>query len=486
MNEHDAISKLAPSGLWSAFVALNAVPRGSKQEAAVSEFVSQRGKRLGLKTLTDPLGNVLIHKPASAGYESHPAVVLQSHIDMVWQKNSNTQFDFATQGIQMHIDGDWVRARGTTLGADNGIGVSTILSVLESPDLRHPALECLFTIDEETGMTGAKELDPSWLKGKVLLNLDTEQDNELTIGCAGGADVTATATYSPESIGMDYDSFRLHVSGLRGGHSGMEIHLGLANANKIMNRLLYRGMNRFGMRLAKLDGGGLRNAIPRESVAHVFVPVTYRNAFVDWVSSESETIAAENTVTDPNLQIQCDPIAMELRSVLPLPIQSALISAVDGAISGIQRMSPSIPGLVQTSNNLARVIVMDGQISLMCLTRSSVNSERDALSDALSSVFATLGGEVTVSGQYPGWQPEPHSKIVQLMRSLYLEMFQEEPHVAACHAGLECGIIGSKFPGMEMISFGPNILGAHSPDERVQISSVQKFYGYFLETLRRL
>jgi dipeptidase D len=477
MIEHDAIRNLAPNALWNAFVDLNAVPRGSKQEAAVSEFVIQRGKNLGHQTVADRMGNVLILKPASAGYESHTPIVLQSHIDMVWQKNSNTQFDFATQGIQMFIDGDWVKARGTTLGADNGIGVATILSVLESSGLSHPPLECIFTIDEETGMTGAKELDPTWLKGKVLLNLDTEQDNELTIGCAGGADVTATAEYVPEPVGMDLDSFMLHVSGLRGGHSGMEIHLGLANANKIMM---------FGLRLARLEGGGLRNAIPRESMAQVFIPVTHRNQFVDWMSHETESIRVENAVTDPNLLIQCEPIAIEIRDVLPQTTQSVLISAIDGVISGIQRMSPSISGLVQTSNNLARVLVVDGHITVMCLTRSSVNSERDSLADALTSILDRLNGTVTVSGQYPGWQPEPNSKIVQLMRSLYQEMFHDEPHVAACHAGLECGIIGAKFPGMEMISFGPNILGAHSPDERVQISSVQKFYRYFVETLGRL
>ncbi|MEQ1830001.1 MAG: aminoacyl-histidine dipeptidase, partial [Pirellula sp.] len=469
MTEHDAIRQLHPTLLWNAFVDLNAVPRGSKKETAVSNFVVGRGKMLGLETRSDRLGNVLICKPATLGYESHTPVVLQSHIDMVWQKNSNTAFDFDTQGIRMFVDGDWVRAKGTTLGADNGIGVSSIFSVLESKDLSHPALECIFTIDEETGMTGAKELDSTWLQGKVLLNLDTEQDNELTIGCAGGADVTAMAAYAPEPVASDASPFRIHVSGLKGGHSGMEIHLGRANANKIMNRLLYIASKKFGLRLARLEGGSLRNAIPRESLAAVFVPNANCQAFLDWIQHESLVIQAENMVTDPNLKIDCEKGTSDSRDVLPIKMQATLVSVVHGVLSGIHRMSPSIQGLVQTSNNLARVVVENGQMSIMCLARSSVNTERDALTDSLSSVLEQLGGSVEVGGQYPGWQPEPESKIVRLMRSLYVEMFQDEPHVAACHAGLECGIIGGKFPGMEMISFGPNILGAHSPDDRVQI-----------------
>jgi dipeptidase D len=486
MNEHDAIRNLQPSRLWNAFVDLNAIPRASKHEAAVSEFVAQRGRRLGLDTKTDSLGNVLIRKPASSGYEEHPPVVLQSHIDMVWQKNSNTQFDFVTQGIQMFVDGDWVKARGTTLGADNGIGVAAIFSVLESDSLCHPPLECIFTIDEETGMTGAKELDPAWLQGKTLLNLDTEQDNELTIGCAGGADVTAIASYSPVPLADGYTAMELHVKGLRGGHSGMEIHLGLANANKIMNRLLVQATKRFGMRVARLDGGSLRNAIPRESHALVLVPDESCQSLMTWLKEETSAIQSENSLTDPNLSIQCQVSNSDVRHVLPADAQRTLMSVVSGVTSGIYRMSPSIPGLVQTSNNLARVVVENGTITILCLSRSSVNSERDYLTEALTSVLEQLGGTVETSGQYPGWQPEPDSKIVRLMRTLYQELYGEEPHVAACHAGLECGIIGAKFPGMEMISFGPNILGAHSPDERVQISSVQKFYNYFSETLKRL
>lgn len=483
---HRDIQQLEPTGLWQAFVELNAIPRASKKETAVSQFVAGWGRKLGLETKTDSWGNVLIRKPGTKGYENHPTIVLQSHIDMVWQKNSSSDFDFETQGIQMLLDGDWVRARGTTLGADNGIGVATMLATLASKSMAHPPLECLFTIDEETGMTGAKELDPTWLTGKVLLNLDTEEDNSLTIGCAGGADVTAESTYEPEAIETGYVSFEIHVKGLKGGHSGMEIHLGRANANKVMNRLLFASGKMFGLRLAKLEGGGLRNAIPRESRAIVFIPKDNVRSFEQWLASHAAVIKAENSVTDPDLTVECQLIQASSSAVLPQSIQARLVSVVSGVLSGIHRMSPSIAGLVQTSNNLARVIVDQGKIVIMCLARSSVDSERDYLTDCLTSVLEQQGGDVQVSGQYPGWQPEPHSNIVQLMTTVYSELFGEPPHVEACHAGLECGIIGSKSPGMEMISFGPNIRGAHSPDECVQISSVQKFSRYYEEILRRL
>lgn len=485
MSNSGELRALQPTGLWSAFAELNAIPRPSKNEAAISRFTADWGKRLGLETVTDSLGNVLIRKPATAGYENHPPVVLQSHLDMVWQKNADCQFDFETQGIQMAVAGDWVRAEGTTLGADNGIGVATILHVLESKSLKHPPLECLFTIDEETGMSGAKAIDATWLKGRVLLNLDTEQDNELTIGCAGGADVTATAKYEPEPSKPTCKFFQWTVRGLTGGHSGMEIQLGRGNANKIMNRLLWQAARAFGLRVAQIEGGSLRNAIPRESTATVCMPSDQVEACQAWLAAETKTLQHENHVTDPQLQIASAPLTTS-HSLLPLDVQRTLLAVVNGTLSGIYRMSPSIAGLVQTSNNLARVVVKDGSIAVMCLARSSVDTERDELTRNLTSVLELLGGSVDVAGEYPGWQPEPTSQLVSTMTAIYKEMFSEDPHVAACHAGLECGIIGSKFSGMEMISFGPNILGAHSPDERVQISSVQKFWRFFTETLARL
>ncbi len=485
MNNHAELRGLLPEGLWSAFADLNAVPRPSKNEVAISNFIVERGKQLGLETVVDSLGNVLIRKPATPGYENHPPLVLQSHLDMVWQKNADCKFQFETQGIQMVVVGDWVRAEGTTLGADNGIGVASILTVLASKSLKHPPLECLFTIDEETGMSGAKAIDPTWLKGRVLLNLDTEQDNELTIGCAGGADVTAGADYAPEASQPTCRFFEWSVRGLAGGHSGMEIHLGRGNANKIMNRLLWQAARKFGLRISRIEGGSLRNAIPRESTAIVCLPADQVVPCLKWMETETAILQHENSVTDPQLQIASTPVDGAYK-LLPILTQRNLLAVVNGTISGIYRMSPSIPGLVQTSNNLARVVAADGRITILCLARSSVDSERDELARNLTSVLEMLGGTVEVAGDYPGWQPEPTSKLVQTMTALYKEMFNEDPHVAACHAGLECGIIGGKFPGMEMISFGPNILGAHSPDERVQISSVQKFWRFFTETLARL
>lgn len=485
MNSQAELRSLLPDGLWSNFADVNAIPRPSKNEAAISKFIVERGNRLGLETVVDALGNVLIRKPATAGYENHPPIVLQSHLDMVWQKNADCTFEFETQGIQMIVADDWVRAEGTTLGADNGIGVASILTVLASKSLQHPPLECLFTIDEETGMSGAKAIDATWLKGRVLLNLDTEQDNELTIGCAGGADVTANATYTPEKSQSTCEFFQWNVRGLAGGHSGMEIHLGRGNANKIMNRLLWQAARKFGLRVSRIEGGSLRNAIPRESSTVVCVPADQVDACLQWLASETKNLQHENSVTDPQLQIVSSSIN-GTHVLLPLDMQRNLLAVTNGVLSGIYRMSPSIAALVQTSNNLARVVASEGRITVMCLARSSVDSERDELTRNLTSVLELLGGTVEVAGDYPGWQPDPTSQLVQSMTALYKEMFQEDPHVAACHAGLECGIIGGKFPGMEMISFGPNILGAHSPDERVQISSVQKFWRFFTEALARL
>lgn len=485
MDSHAAIRKLEPTPLWSTFVDLNAVPRPSKKEEAVSKFVADRGRKLGLETKTDSLGNVLICKPASPGYEKHPTVVLQSHIDMVCQKNSDTDFDFDTQGIQMRIDGDWVKAIGTTLGADNGIGVATAFAALESTTIKHPPLECLFTIDEETGMTGAKELDPTWLIGKVLLNLDTEADNELTIGCAGGANVTASLSYQEEDVPKGWRAIELEVRGLTGGHSGMDIHRARGNANKIMNAMLMQALKKFDLRISSIDGGSLRNAIPRESVAQVFIPKAKEDDFAMWIMRESLSIRMAFP-NDPQMLITCSVIPSDGLKVLPKDTQESLLGVVKDTLSGVIRMSPSIPDLVQTSNNLARVSVGKGEIALLCLTRSSVDSERDLVTEDMTYTMQRMGAKVVISDQYPGWQPLPSSNIVKLMSDTYRSMFNEEAHVSACHAGLECGIIGAKFPGMEMISFGPNIVGAHSPDERVQISSVQKFYGYFVEVLSRL
>lgn len=479
------IRTLEPKALWNHFADLNAVPRPSKKEERVIQFMVDFGRSLGLETETDEVGNVLIRKPATAGMEHRPTVILQSHLDMVHQKNSGTTFDFDNEGIRMTVDGDWVTADGTTLGADNGIGVATMMALLSTDHVVHPPLEALFTIDEETGMTGAFKLQRNWLKGTVLLNLDTEDDNELTIGCAGGIDVTASGTYDEEPIPPRSTAWRLTVNGLSGGHSGMDIHKGLGNANKLLARVLWRTHERFGVRIASIDGGGLRNAIPREASAILAVSEQQDEPFAAYVADLAETFKKEFASTDKGLNVQLQAVELP-KTVMQEEFQDALLSAIAGCPNGIYRMSPDIKGLVQTSNNLARVVANQGDVTIMCLTRSSLESEKQDLANVITAVFSLVGLTTTLSGDYPGWQPAPSSRIVALMDALYREMHEDQPHVMACHAGLECGIINGAYPDLDMVSFGPNIRGAHSPDEKVQVSSVQKFWGYLVETLRRI
>ncbi len=482
MNEQ--VRKLEPAVLWNHFADLNAVPRPSKKEQRVIAFMKAFGEGLGLPTLEDEAGNVVIKKPATPGMEDRQTIVIQSHLDMVHQKNSDTTFDFDKQGIEMYVDGDWVRAKGTTLGADNGIGVASIMSLLSSSDIPHPAIEALFTIDEETGMTGALELKGGVLTGKILLNLDTEADNELTIGCAGGIDITATGNYEMVKP-ANTAAFTIAVKGLTGGHSGADIHLGRGNANKIMNRILLTLTKDLAINIASVNGGSLRNAIPRESVAVIVAGEDNIAKVKNAIANFDKILKEEYRVTDPKLVVSIEETALPTQ-VMEAGFQHKLLRALYACPNGIYRMSPEIQGLVQTSNNLARVLVTDGAYSLQCLTRSSVDTEKYDLTAAIGSTFELMDADLTFSGVYPGWAPKPGSPIVQLMSGLYKEMFHEEAHVNAVHAGLECGILGTNYPDMEMISFGPNITGAHSPDESAQISSVQKYWSYLLETLKRI
>lgn len=479
------VRQLAPAALWSNFADLNAVPRPSKHEEQAVQFVKNFGESLSLETIQDETGNVIIRKPATSGMEDRQTVLLQSHVDMVHQKNSNVTFDFATQGIDMYVDGDWVKARGTTLGADNGIGVATIMAILQSTDIAHPPLEALFTVDEETGMTGALGLKGGVLKSTIMLNLDTEDDRELTIGCAGGVDVTGSGEYGQEAPAADMTGFSLAVTGLKGGHSGMDIHLGRGNANKLMNRLLYGASEQFGLRIASIDGGSLRNAIPRESKAICAVPKAQEEAFRSFINVQTGILKSEYAITDPALSITLGDAAVP-DQVAASDFQTKMMGVLYACPNGIHRMSPDVAGLVQTSNNLSRVQVADARFSVQCLTRSAVDSEKMDLATAIKAVLQLVGAKVDFGGAYPGWAPKPDSGIVRLMSDLYRELYKGEPHVYACHAGLECGIVGANYPQMEMISFGPNITGAHSPDERVQISSVQQFWGFLLETLKRI
>ncbi|MFT4533877.1 MAG: dipeptidase D [Saprospiraceae bacterium] len=474
-----------PKALWNHFADLNAVPRASKKEEEVIAFAKAFGEALNLPTVVDHIGNVIIKKPATVGMENRKTIVLQSHLDMVHQKNNDTVFDFATEGIKMYIDGDWIKADGTTLGADNGIGVASIMALLASTDIPHPPMEALFTIDEETGMTGALELKGGFLDADIMLNLDTEDDDELTIGCAGGIDITANGSYQETTTPVNYSSFSLTIKGLSGGHSGMEIHKGLGNANKLMNRILTEISNDISISIHSIDGGGLRNAIPRESLASISVSTKDVAKLEELISETGSALIDEHTSTDMNLEVVLAPID-KIETCIDPSFQSKFLKAVYACPSGIYRMSPDIADLVQTSNNLARVLIKDGKYQVLCLTRSSVDTEKMDLAQAIRSTFELVDASVSYGGDYPGWTPKPNAGIVHIMKALYREMFNEDAHVYACHAGLECGILGTNYPEMEMISFGPNIRGAHSPDERVQISSVQKYWGFLLETLKRI
>ncbi|WBU89678.1 aminoacyl-histidine dipeptidase [Cellulophaga omnivescoria] len=475
------IRELEPKAVWNKFADLNAVPRPSKKEERVIQFMLDFGASLQLETLKDEVGNVIIRKPATPGLENKKMVTLQSHLDMVHQKNNDTIFDFDTQGIQMYIDGDWVRAKGTTLGADNGMGVATIMALLESTNIPHPALEALFTIDEETGMTGAMGLKGGVLQGDILLNLDTEEDDEIDIGCAGGVDVTARRIYELEPVQANFTGYKVTVKGLNGGHSGMDIHRGLGNANKIMNRLLYNISLYTDLAISEIDGGSLRNAIPRESNAIVAVKVT--DEFLANFEKLVNTIKSELKVTEPNLVISLTEVSLP-ESVMEKDAQQKMLRGIYAAHNGVYAMSASMADLVETSNNIARVIVKDGAIKIGCLTRSSVNSGKMDLAYALKSVFELADFKVDFSGDYPGWNPNPDSAILKVLSAQYKTVFGTDAKVVACHAGLECGILGQNYPDMDMISFGPTIKGAHSPDERVSISSVQKFWKFTLEVLK--
>ena len=482
MNE--AIRQLEPKVLWNYFADINAIPRGSKKEDKIIEYMANFGKSLGLETIIDPVRNVIIKKPATPGMEDRKTVVLQSHLDMVHQKNNDTDFDFDTQGIEMYVDGDWVTANGTTLGADNGLGVAAIMSILASKDIPHPAIEALFTIDEETGMTGAQGLQAGYLSGEILLNLDTEDDEEIDIGCAGGIDITATGKYMLEDV-KDGETLQIKVKGLHGGHSGMDIDKGFANANKLMNRLL-RDTLEHGGKIVSIHGGSLRNAIPRESTALVWVSSGQKEALLQAMEQTASDIKHEYRKNEPEMQILFSTADTSVSQAMHDGCQKKLIYAIDAAWNGVYRMSPDIEGLVETSNNIAKVQVENGTLRIECLTRSAIESGKMDLAYTLRAAFELAGYAVEFAGSYPGWQPNPDSPILGVMTNMYKKMFGHEPNVVACHAGLECGILGRNYPGMDMISFGPTIEGAHSPDERANIASVQKFWDYLLHVLENI
>ena len=483
MDTMETIRELEPKMVWHYFADLNAIPRASKKEALAVAFVRSFGEQHGLQTLVDQGGNVILKKPATPGREQHPTVILQGHLDMVHQKNAGTAFDFDTEGIRSYVDGDWVKAQGTTLGADNGIGVASILAVLASKDLVHPPLEALFTVDEETGMSGAQNLGEGLLNGKILLNLDSEEDDELTIGCAGGLDAFSEMSYTERPTPASSAAFLLKVSGLKGGHSGVDIHLGRANANKILIRLLYN--EHTALHLSSFNGGNLRNAIPREAEAVVVIPQGGEEAFQSAFAERAAAITQEFLHVEPDMKLEVLPCALPASVMDPVQ-QGNILKALYVVPNGVYRMSPSIPGLVETSNNLARVEIVGGLFATQCLQRSSVTSGIQDIAFAVRAALELAGAQVTHSGGYPGWAPNPDSAVLKLVVSVYEGLFGQAPKVAACHAGLECGIIGNHYPGLDMVSLGPTIRHPHSPDEKVQVSSVQKFWRYLTAILSQI
>jgi dipeptidase D len=484
MSEHSLISVLAPSLLWQSFVALNEVPRPSKKEEKVIAFMLDFAKSLGLEVDQDAVGNIRVLKPATAGMESLPVVTLQSHLDMVHQKNKETVFDFNTQGIQMVLEGDWVKAKGTTLGADNGIGVAAIMALLQATDIPHGPLEALFTVDEETSMTGAKGLAKNWLSGKYLLNLDTEDDDEISIGCAGGIDITVSASFDVVALGEDLISLTLKITGLQGGHSGMDIHKGFGNANLIANDLLGSFTDKFNVQLHSIQGGSLRNAIPRESTISFVVPRSQRASLEAFAAVQfQETIKAFAGVEE-NLNILLTAYGTTENMGLSVSDTQSLCKQIKDIHNGVYQWSATVPDLVETSNNVARITLSNGVLEIACLCRSAVEVAKMDLAQQIKAGFDPAVYAVTFSGDYPGWAPNTSSQLLKTASGLYESMFQETPRVVACHAGLECGLLGAHYPAMDMVSFGPNIRGAHSPDEKVSVVSVQKFWKYLLQLLK--
>lgn len=479
------IEELTPRGVWTNFKSITQIPRPSGKKETIGAFLVEYGKSLGLETLQDEIGNVLIRKPASKGLEDHPGVILQGHMDMVPQKNGDVVFDFGKDPVHAYVDGEWVTAQGTTLGADNGIGVATALAILADKDAVHPPLEVLVTVDEETGMYGAFALKGGWLKGRTLLNLDSESEGELYIGCAGGVDSTILFRYFPVDVPEGDVAVRVSLTGLKGGHSGCDINLQRANANKLMFRFLKDAVANNEARLASVSGGSLRNAIPREAEAVLTVPEEDVDDLLQMVADYEDLFIREYDGVENNIHFSAQRTALPA-SLIPDEIQDSLIHSVVACPDGVFRMIPEMPDVVETSNNLAMITTENNTVTIQCLTRSSVESRKEELQEIIDSCFALAGAKVEFSGSYPGWKPNVDSHILRLMQETYHEEFGEEPRVITIHAGLECGIIGRNYPGMDMISFGPTIMHPHSPDEKVNIASVEKFYHFLLATLRKL
>lgn len=479
------LSNLKPEGLWKNFEKLTEIPRPSKKEEKITLFMKEFGENLGLDTTVDSVGNVIIKKPATPGMEDRKGIILQGHIDMVPQANSDKDFNFETDPIEAFVDGEWVTANGTTLGADNGMGVAATMAILESKDIPHGQIEALFTVDEETGMTGAFALKAGMLDGDILLNMDSEEEGELFIGCAGGINSNTKFTFTETPVPANSLPYKISVSGLKGGHSGLDIPLYRGNANKILIRLLKRAAKEYGLRIADIQGGSLRNAIPREAYVIVTISKGNEDGFLKYLKDFEKTVKQEYASVDPDLKISAESAPLP-KFLIDETTQKNLINAIYACPNGIIRMSNDMKGLVETSTNLAIIESKNDEIFIQCLLRSSVDSAKEDLAEMFDSLFELAGATTKFDGDYPGWKPNPDSAILKEMLIVYKNKFGKTPAITAIHAGLECGLLGGVYPNWDMISFGPTIRSPHSPDEKVNIESVQKFWDFLLETLKHV
>ncbi len=455
----------SPQVLWKHFYSLTRIPRPSHHESEVQAFMQAFGENLELETLVDESGNIIIRKPATPGMEGRPGVILQGHLDMVPQANSGSRHDFTKDPIELRFDGDWLTAAETTLGADNGIGIAAAMAVLESKEIAHGPVEGLFTSNEEDGMVGARSLGPGLLQGELLINMDSEDEGELFIGCAGGINAGSRFTGVGEAVAGDVRAFKLSLTGLKGGHSGVDIHRGRGNANKLLFRLLRQGMLNHGLRLCSIDGGSLRNAIPREAFAWITLPVGEVDGFVHHLDVQRQTIRSELAHADAGAEVTLEEVDTPT-NWLGQPLEARLVNAVCAAPHGVVRMSDDMHGLVETSTNLAIVRSQEETVEVQSLIRSSVDSARDDLCANMDALFSLARAETHFGGAYPGWKPNMESPLLSVMRQAYRELFGSEAKIGAIHAGLECGILGGNYPRLDMISFGPTIRYPHSPDER--------------------
>jgi dipeptidase D len=479
----NVLSGLKPTALWKNFEDICGIPHPSKYEEKIREHVLAWAKTNKLNSKVDEVGNVIITKPATPGMENRKGIILQAHMDMVPQKNSDTEHDFLTDPIKPRIDGEWVKATGTTLGADNGLGMAAAMAVMEAKDLVHGNLEMLLTVDEETGMTGAFGLKPGLLKGDILLNLDTEEEGDLCVGCAGGTNANMIFKFKIEPTSTDVACFNIIVKGLKGGHSGVDIHLERANANKLINRIIWYGFKNFDLRLSSIDGGSLRNAIPREARAVITVPQENSAKFIEFVKEFKEIVINEYKNVETDIEIIAETTNNPNWWIDKITTEK-LLNAIYGTPNGVIRVSQDMKGLVETSTNLAIVKSHDFEIEVLCLLRSSVDSAKEDLENMFAGVYGLAGATYTFDGKYPGWKPDMDSAILKEMLAAYEKQFGNKPHIGAIHAGLECGLLGGVYKNWDMISFGPTINFPHSPDEKANIPSVEKFWAFLTETLK--